>query len=438
MTLVTRLALGLWILAIACGCSSSGAKQTGCTPGYPACVCTPDQLCLQGYSCQAGVCTALGLDGDAENETENEPEAEADDETDAEAQSCPCPDYAGRYCFDFYTYCLNGQEFATRSDDEPSNSTMIVVLPADADPASCRVRVVIESLFGLPASFEADRCQWPERFALGATPGPYLSFDPATRSFAIYALGLASTVSQAPKADAACTTYPGTVTPQAVFSLPACPAVHCFDTLQNFGESDTDCGEFCAYCANERTCRSHDDCQSMTCMEGECRKNICGDGLRRDDNDEACDDGNTESGDGCAADCTIESGQGWECEDQDGKSVCTCQAYNCPSETTDPCAIPVCAAHGCAFGPRPAGQEAASFAQTLEDCRVLVCTAEGTTEVRGDLLDHAASTECLFKYCDTDKNEPATINEAADKTCKTESAGAGHCDGKGLCVANTK
>lgn len=435
------------------GCSGGGSKTEACTPGYAGCICTADKLCLQGYNCsEAGLCVADSADGDpdndaAENDSEAEAEAEAEAEVEADAESeaeseiavCACPDVSGRYCLDDYTYCVaTPPDFATRSDAEPANSAMIIVESLTADPADCQVRVVIESWFGVPGSFLVDRCNWPEKLTFDAS-GPYLAFDPETKSFAIFGTGPEDQTSRRTMAAAACADYPGEVPPYLVFTLPACPALHCFDTVQNFGESDTDCGEFCAYCANGKACAYHEDCASMTCIDGLCKENVCGDGLRSDDNSEACDDGNTEPGDGCAADCTVETQNGWDCtDDENGKSVCTCNVYSCPTETTDPCAIPICATHGCAFGPRPTGEAAADFAQTPGDCHRLVCTAEQTTLSEIDVLDSPPSTDCIFNYCDSTTGIASTINEPTSKTCTAAGNAAGHCDGNGTCVPDSK
>lgn len=54
-------------------------------------------------------------------------------------------------------------------------------------------------------------------------------------------------------------------------------------------------------------------CESMQCSEGVCLTDGCGDGLLLDP--ELCDDGNTESGDGCDADCEVEPN--WTCDQLD-------------------------------------------------------------------------------------------------------------------------
>ncbi len=56
----------------------------------------------------------------------------------------------------------------------------------------------------------------------------------------------------------------------------------------------------CAVCQND------DDCASGVCQNGDCAEPVCGDGFRAAG--EECDDGGTDDGDGCAADCTVEPG----------------------------------------------------------------------------------------------------------------------------------
>jgi len=51
---------------------------------------------------------------------------------------------------------------------------------------------------------------------------------------------------------------------------------------------------------------------------------ICGDGFRALTSEEKCDDGNTDDGDGCAANCAVEVG--WMCtpkpEEECGPDIC--------------------------------------------------------------------------------------------------------------------
>ena len=69
-------------------------------------------------------------------------------------------------------------------------------------------------------------------------------------------------------------------------------------------ESGDGCSEQCAVETGYRCAYSEtdDNPNTMQC------KSVCGDGYVRD---ESCDDGNTESGDGCSQSCTVE--EGFEC-----------------------------------------------------------------------------------------------------------------------------
>jgi uncharacterized repeat protein (TIGR01451 family) len=81
----------------------------------------------------------------------------------------------------------------------------------------------------------------------------------------------------------------------------------CTDTVKNGTETDIDCGGItCAPCAIGKVCNVSADCTSQNCSGGICQATVCGNGNR--EGTEACDDGNTTSGDGCSATCTVETG----------------------------------------------------------------------------------------------------------------------------------
>jgi cysteine-rich repeat protein/predicted outer membrane repeat protein len=81
------------------------------------------------------------------------------------------------------------------------------------------------------------------------------------------------------------------------------------------GDSVVDTGEAC-----------DDGATNSDYLPGACRKNCqeasCGDSTV--DQDEACDDGNAEAGDGCDADCQVETF--WNCSDR--PSQCECEPYH--------------------------------------------------------------------------------------------------------------
>jgi lamin tail-like protein len=81
----------------------------------------------------------------------------------------------------------------------------------------------------------------------------------------------------------------------------------CDDNSQNGTETDTDCGGTdCPGCAIGDTCMTDDDCVSGHCPMGTCQPSpACGN--MNIDPGEGCDDGNTQSFDGCSASCLDEA-----------------------------------------------------------------------------------------------------------------------------------
>jgi cysteine-rich repeat protein len=71
----------------------------------------------------------------------------------------------------------------------------------------------------------------------------------------------------------------------------------------------------------------------MICIAGNCQASICGDGFVDPGNDEDCDDGNHEWGDGCDPDCTLSCYDDEDChEGRDcGYGVCDPDAHTCSS-----------------------------------------------------------------------------------------------------------
>ena len=79
---------------------------------------------------------------------------------------------------------------------------------------------------------------------------------------------------------------------------PCTTETNCLDELDNDADDNTDCAD--------------DDCAEV------CAAFVCGDGAVQTATNEACDDGNTDDGDGCSSACAIE--EGWDCAGE--PSVC--------------------------------------------------------------------------------------------------------------------
>jgi hypothetical protein len=80
-----------------------------------------------------------------------------------------------------------------------------------------------------------------------------------------------------------------------------CQAPSCNDSMKNGNETDVDCGGTCpTACADGKMCAVAADCQSGVC-NGVCQAPLCGDSVTNGSED--CDDGATDSFDGCSANC---------------------------------------------------------------------------------------------------------------------------------------
>lgn len=85
-----------------------------------------------------------------------------------------------------------------------------------------------------------------------------------------------------------------------------CQVPTCTDGVENGAETALDCGASCPPCAAGLGCGIPGDCQSGVCTASVCAQPVCGDGVTN--GTDACDDGNTVSGDGCSASCAVEVG----------------------------------------------------------------------------------------------------------------------------------
>lgn len=118
--------------------------------------------------------------------------------------------------------------------------------------------------------------------------------------------------------------------------------------------SATDAGDAGHFTANE--CVGEDDgtgCGQMSgfvCINESCSESSCRDGYRDDALDEECDDGNTDSGDGCELDCTFSCEADVDCDDGNpcnGEESCDTDNHLClggdAPDTTEqvPCTLPL-------------------------------------------------------------------------------------------------
>ena len=173
---------------------------------------------------------------------------------------------------------------------------------------------------------------------------------------------------------------------------------------------------------------------------------VCGDGLVAAWED--CDDGNTASGDCCAADCTFEtagsicSGDSNFCTDDicDGAGVCTPQANMEPCDdglfctTTDVCSGGVCGGSGdpCLGG------------DTCNDqCNEALDTCAETGTVCEDGLYCTGNDTCQSGTC-TGGEDPCSSGDACNSTCNEAlfhcyaaegaSCSGGACNETGMCL----
>mmetsp|Transcript_14182 Transcript_14182/g.33441 ORF Transcript_14182/g.33441 Transcript_14182/m.33441 type:complete len:622 (-) Transcript_14182:216-2081(-) len=93
-------------------------------------------------------------------------------------------------------------------------------------------------------------------------------------------------------------------------------------TEEECDDGNTDAGDGC-----DQECKVEAGhvCKGDVGAASTCRKVVCGDGNVDTAQDgsakEECDDGNTEDGDGCSATCAFEAG--FNCKEKDGKSTCS-------------------------------------------------------------------------------------------------------------------
>ncbi|MBR58381.1 MAG: hypothetical protein CMH54_10215 [Myxococcales bacterium] len=96
----------------------------------------------------------------------------------------------------------------------------------------------------------------------------------------------------------------------------------CDDAFDNDFDGSADCDDSDCYgvgpCTTETSCEDGadndaddaTDCADEDCAEI-CAAFVCGDGVVQAATNEACDDGNTDDGDGCSSACVVE--EGWDC-----------------------------------------------------------------------------------------------------------------------------
>lgn len=108
-------------------------------------------------------------------------------------------------------------------------------------------------------------------------------------------------------------------------------------------------------------------CETTPSMDGNNMSTMCGDGVRAPT--EPCDDGNMAGGDGCASDCTIESG--WTCSATDGRctKIDVCAASPCKNGGTCTASMD---SYTCQCALTYEGPSCESCAPNLADCNGVV------------------------------------------------------------------
>ncbi|KAL1496766.1 hypothetical protein AB1Y20_014355 [Prymnesium parvum] len=186
---------------------------------------------------------------------------------------------------------------------------------------------------------------------------------------------------------------------------------------------------------------------------------VCGDGAVAYGGAEACDDGNTQPSDGCAAACTVECG--YSCAHSGGASTCT--AY-CGNGAVDAVAYEECDdSSACCAACRLADGAACSTGECCAGCALATSTTSCGTSggfcgaggacVASKCYNYAGLSSCAkaaaatcHEHCVisgacrdlTAFVSPASSGYLASGTpCTTAAGAAGECSAAGECVAST-
>jgi cysteine-rich repeat protein len=152
----------------------------------------------------------------------------------------------------------------------------------------------------------------------------------------------------------------------------------------------------------------------------------CGDGVRKDD--EACDDGNDVSGDGCDPTCAIEPCA--VCMDPlGGPSQC---GSTCDAAAGEVCWDGACAS--CADGAQNGGETGVDCGGRCASCLGEAC-ADGASCASGHCADGVCCTEACTDDC-MSCNAAGVCTGVANGEEDGACAGASTCDGQGACKKN--
>ena len=135
------------------------------------------------------------------------------------------------------------------------------------------------------------------------------------------------------------------------------------------------------------------------CVESDCRRSFCGDGLTDVALDEDCDDGNAIAGDGCESDCTFTCTTGSDCDDGNvcnGTETCVLATHRCDSGARPPSGTP-CPGGACNDGACVPSPDAGTSTDAGTDACV-TCPRDGGMVI-GSCATSADCPGVVIHYC---------------------------------------